>query len=112
MSGRRRSRTSRELTTIYWRDIPAQVTTSLGRESEKLLLTPRFQNAIDRSAAVAGMTAVDDYVTQWRREVVRIDGELLAEATAEADRIEGAYPRDRLESLVRQGGKEIEFEGS
>ena len=42
-----------KLVTIYWRDIPAQVTAQAGRHREKALLDARFQHAIDRAATVA-----------------------------------------------------------
>jgi len=38
-----------EITTIYWRDIPAQVNGRNGSDRHKSLLTPRFQDAIDRA---------------------------------------------------------------
>lgn len=104
MNRRRRGADHPELTTIYWRDIPAQVTATSGTTREKALLSPRFQNAIDRSAGVAGLTAADDYVTGWRRSTRAIQGDLLSAATAEAERLETEYPRLRLEELVRQGG--------
>ena len=44
------------LVTIYWRDIPAQVTAQRGRSREKALLDARFQDAIDRAALVAGLS--------------------------------------------------------
>ena len=100
---RRRSR-SGQLLTIYWRDIPAQVTASRGADTARALLTDRFQHAIDRAATVAGLTDTDAYVNEWRREIAGITGDVEAEAQGEADRIEAAYPRDRLEQLVRNGG--------
>ena len=48
-----------QLVTIYWRDIPAQVTAQQGRNREKALLDARFQHAIDRAAMVAGMDDTD-----------------------------------------------------
>ena len=66
MSRRRRSSTD-EVVTIYWRDIPAQTTASIGGESQKVLLADRFQHAIDRAAGVAGLTETSAYVGEWRR---------------------------------------------
>ena len=57
-----------QLVTIYWRDIPAQVTAQRGSNREKALLAARFQHAIDRAAMVAGCTDPDSYVAEWRRE--------------------------------------------
>ena len=41
------------LTVISWRDIPAQVIAKRGRDTFKVQLTPRFQEAIDRAAMLA-----------------------------------------------------------
>ena len=41
------------LTIISWRDIPAQVVVKRGRETAKVQLSPRFQEAVDRAATVA-----------------------------------------------------------
>ena len=55
--GRRRRGPGPGIVTIYWRDIPAQVTaTDADGQTEKVLLEPRFQHAIDRAAHVAGLT--------------------------------------------------------
>ena len=43
-----------KMTTVYWRDIPAQVIVKKGRESAKVMLSQRFQEAIDRAAMRAG----------------------------------------------------------
>lgn len=94
------------VTTIYWRDIPAQVTASAGGAPEKVLLEPRFQNAIDRAAAVAGLTETEAYVSQWRKETVPLpEGVSPADAAAtRAESINNAYPRPELEKLVADGG--------
>ncbi len=64
----------------------------------------RFQNAIDRAAQVAGLTAHDDYVTQWRREVHSPDGDPFSAARAIAKRFEQAHSPEELEALVANGG--------
>ena len=64
--GNRRRRKS-ELIVISWRDIPAQVTAESGDQREKVLLSDRFQHAIDRAATVAGLTETSAYVQEWRR---------------------------------------------
>ena len=43
-----------KLITVYWRDIPAQVTAKAGRKTAKIQLTDRFQEAIDMAAMRAG----------------------------------------------------------
>jgi len=102
---RRRARAN-ELTVIYWRDIPAQVTASAGGQSHKELLDSRFQVAIDRAATVAGLTETSAYVAQWRRESHPIDAESDGDemASETATRLNDEYDRDRLEALVAAGG--------
>jgi len=94
------------LVTIYWRDIPAQVTAQRGRSREKALLDARFQDAIDRSAIVAGLADADSYLAEWRRVTAGCNGDMAAVVAAEAARLEDAYPGDRLERLIRAGGVE------
>ena len=94
------------LVTIYWRDIPAQVTAQRGRSREKALLDARFQDAIDRAAIVAGLTETDSSLAEWRRVAARCNGDMAATVAAEVARLEDAYPGDRLERLIRAGGVE------
>jgi hypothetical protein len=92
------------LVTIYWRDIPAQVTAQQGRTREKALLDARFQHAIDRAAMVAGITGTDEYVAEWRRESRPADANMADAVATELARIEAGYTPERLERLVRSGG--------
>ena len=94
------------LVTIYWRDIPAQVTAQRGRSREKALLDARFQDSIDRSAVVAGLTDTDSYLAEWCRVAVGCNGDMAAIVADEVARLEDAYPKDRLERLIRAGGVE------
>jgi hypothetical protein len=104
---RRRRGSGPGIVTIYWRDIPAQITvTTAAGETEKVLLEPRFQHAIDRAAHVAGLTDTQDYVEQWRRVSGAIEGDPTELAQATADAIHSDYHRDRLEALVAAGGLE------
>jgi hypothetical protein len=104
---RRSRRGGPGLVTIYWRDIPAQITvTTDDGSTEKVLLEPRFQHAIDRAAAVAGMTEAHDYIKQWRRIPSAFEGDGTSAAQTAAERIDSNYPRDRLEALVASGGLE------
>jgi len=97
--------------TIYWRDIPAQVTATSGEDRVKVLLDARFQHAIDRAAMVADMSDTQSYVAQWRRDAEPFDGDAQAAADGAARRVEAAYPPDRLEAIVRAGGQRIEVDG-
>lgn len=97
---------SAELTVISWRGIPAQVTASGGGASARVQLSERFQLAIDAAAMKAGLTGSDAYLDEWRRESRPCGDALEAEVAAEAERLEAAYPRERLLALTRAGGLE------
>jgi len=93
-----------KLTTLYWRDIPAQVIAKERREKAKLVLSERFALAIDKAAMRAKMAGTDAYLEQWRQEAVSCGKDLQAAAEAAADKLEQAYDDDRLAELVRSGG--------
>jgi len=93
------------LTIISWRDIPAQVIVKRGRESAKVQLSARFQEAVDRAAMRAGKGSSDAYLADWKRSEPRACGEdLQAEAAAEAARIEARFSDTDLETLIRAKG--------
>jgi hypothetical protein len=93
------------LTIISWRDIPAQVVVRHGRETAKVQLSARFQEAVDRAAMRAGRGSSDAYLADWKRSDPRPCGaDLQAEAAAEAARIEAAYTDEALEALIRSKG--------
>jgi hypothetical protein len=90
---------------ISWRDIPAQVIVKRGRETAKVQLSHRFQEAVDRAAMRAGKGSSDAYLADWARSAPRPCGDdLNAEAAAEAARLEAKYTDEHLEGLVRSKG--------
>ena len=90
---------------IGWRDIPAQVVGRKGRETAKVQLTARFQEAVDRAAMRAGRGTSNAYLEDWKRSPPRPCGEdIAAEVAAEAARIEAQYTDERLERLVKSKG--------
>jgi Virulence factor len=93
------------LTIISWRDIPAQVVVKRGRETAKVQLSARFQEAVDRAAMRAGKGSSDLYIAEWKRSDPRPCGDdIHAEAAAEAARIEAVYSDAALEALIRSKG--------
>ena len=81
-----------KLIVISWRDIPAQVLVKQGRETAKVQLSHRFQEAVDRAAMRAGKSGSDAYLADWKRSDPRACGDdIQAEAAAEAARIEAKY---------------------
>src|SRR5579862_3912000 len=93
------------LIVISWRDIPAQVIVKRGRETAKVQLSQRFQEAVDRAAMRAGKGSSDAYLADWARSAPRPCGdELQAEADAEAARLEARFSDEDLERLIRAKG--------
>jgi Virulence factor len=93
------------LSIISWRDIPAQVVVRRGRETAKVQLSSRFQEAVDRAAMRAGRGASDAYLADWRRTQARpCSDDIHAEAAAEAARIEARFTDLQLEELIRSKG--------
>src|SRR5271167_2186063 len=93
------------LIVISWRDIPAQVIAKQGRETAKVQLSQRFQEAIDRAAMRAGKGSSDAYLADWQRSAPRACGDdLPAEAAAEAARLEARFTAEDLERLIRAKG--------
>jgi hypothetical protein len=90
---------------ISWRDVPAQVIVKRGRETAKVQLSARFQEAVDRAAMRAGKGSSDAYLADWKRSDPKPCGEdLKAEAQAEAARIEASFTDEQLEALIRAKG--------
>jgi len=95
-----------ELTVIWWRDIPAQVTAKEGRVRAATELAPRFQEAIDAAAMRAGLIGTDAYLEEWRRDTRECGDDLEAEVAQEADWLDAAFTDDVLARLVQANGRE------
>lgn len=94
-----------KLIVISWRDVPAQVLVKAGRETAKIQLSHRFQEAVDRAAMRAGKASSGDYLADWKRSDPRACGDdLQAEAQAEASRIEAHYSDEDLLRIIRAHG--------
>ena len=91
---------------VYWRDIPSQVIVKQGRKKGKVLLNPRFQNAIDRAAMRARKQDSDSYMNEWKRiKFVMANAQDPQQAAdLEARQIEAAYSDERLAELIRNHG--------
>ena len=93
-----------KLTTVYWRDIPAQVIAKERRDTAKIVLTERFAEAIDKAAMRAKMAGTDAYLEQWRREVVNCGRDLQVAVDEAAAKLEQDFDDARLDELVKNGG--------
>ena len=93
-----------KLITVFWRDIPAQVMAKERRQTEKVQLSKRFEEAIDMAAMRAGLVGTDAYLEEWKRSSENCGDDLKAEAESAAARIEAEYDKDRLVELVKNSG--------
>ena len=93
-----------KLTTMYWRDIPAQVIAKERRETAKIVLSERFAEAIDKAAMRAKMAGTDAYLEQWHREVANCGKDLQAVVDEAAAALENDFDDARLAVLVSNGG--------
>ncbi|HAF67541.1 MAG TPA: hypothetical protein DCL16_00345 [Acidimicrobiaceae bacterium] len=103
----KRRRKADALVVISWRDIPAQVLAVHGEGRETVMLPERFQNAIDRAAGVAGLTATDAYIEQWTRQEQTLEADFGAQVARTVAAIEAEYDGKALEQIVSNGGFNI-----
>ena len=94
---------------MRWRDIPSQIVVRQGRRRAKVVLSARFQNAIDRAAMRAKKRSADAYINEWARDPIRLEADDMAldlQAIADrlADQIDTGYPDARLLALIRNHG--------
>ncbi|MCC5999703.1 MAG: virulence factor [Pararhodobacter sp.] len=95
------------VTVVFWRDIPAQVIVGKGRRAVKVQLPERFEQAIDRCAMKVGARDADAYLAEWRKAPPHdVAGEAEEVARAEAARLETAYDKDRVQTLIANDGWE------
>lgn len=105
MSGRTSRRSgAAEVVTIYWRDIPAQVNGQAGRDRHQILLSAKFQRAVDRAKRKAGVYTAEEDIAQWHRETTPCDGDVAAAAELTAADLEQRYSREYLGRLAYAGG--------
>ena len=91
------------MVTIYWRDIPAQVNGQSGRERHQVLLSSKFQRAVDRAKRKAGIYTAEEDIAQWNRKSEACDDHVLA-AEAQAAALEAEYSKEFLGKLAYAGG--------
>ncbi len=94
-----------QLVVVYWRDIPAQVIVGKGRKAQKIQLSERFEQAIDRCAMKVGARDADAYLAEWRKAAaVEVAGSDEDVAKATAARLEAEYDAERLKALIARDG--------
>lgn len=101
-----------DIVTIYWRDIPTQVNGQAGRERHQVLLSSKFQRAVDRAKRKAGIYTAHEDIAQWRRESKPLVGDIREAAELEANRIEVEFSREFLGRLAYAGGFIVDMEAN
>ncbi len=95
-----------KLITIWWRDIPSQIVAKQGRKTSKVLLSERFQEAIDKAAMRAKRGTTDEYLEDWRREEIQTSEVIETASRVAAEQLEADYSDERLLQLVKHKGLE------
>lgn len=93
-----------KLIVIYWRDIPSQVIVKAGRKNAKVLLSERFQVAIDRAAMRAGAGTSDAYMADWERKEEPVEGDINEIAKQKVEELENHFSEESLEKLTKAKG--------
>lgn len=93
-----------KLIKIYWRDIPSQVIAKQGRKAAKIMLTDRFQVAIDRAAMRAGKGTSEAYMEDWTRQQTDCQGDIDVIAKEAASELEAQFSDEELERLTKAKG--------
>lgn len=95
---------------IYWRDIPTQIMIKLSRrEVIKRMLDKRFIEGVDMAAMRGDAHTESDYLELWRKsDPIDISAQDDFDPEAFADqlqaKIEAEYPRERLNSIIKNDG--------
>mgnify|MGYP003473026566 CR=1 FL=1 len=93
-----------KLTIMYWQDIPSQVIAQDGRTRHSVMLSQRFQEAIDSAAIYGGKTEAGAYMDHWRKDVLECNDNLQAEAQKKAGELEAAFSDEQLRLLIKSKG--------
>lgn len=95
-----------QLSILYWRDIPSQIVVKQGRSNAKIMLSEKFQEAIDMAAMRDKAHDSDAYLEGWHKgDPETVDGDLEALAAEHAAALEAAYDDAALRALVVSGGR-------
>ena len=94
-----------KLITVFWRDIPSHIIFKTKSGKFKKQMSSRFEKAIDRAAMRAGKGSSDAYMSDWRREIVKIktdDPQSIVDQ--EIELLEQMFSDDLLEKTVKSKG--------
>lgn len=93
------------VTVIYWRNIPSQVVAKAGRKSAKVMLSDRFQEAIDMAAMRSKAHESEDYLEGWiKSDPEKTEGDQETIAKEKAAQLEAKFDGDVLAAYVKNDG--------
>ena len=93
-----------KMITVYWRDIPSHVIYKMGRQKYKKQLNPKFEIAIDRAAMRAGKGSSEAYMSEWRREIVAMEGDPQELVDNLVEKLENQFDDTVLEKTIKAKG--------
>jgi len=93
-----------KMITVYWRDIPSHVIYKMGRQKYKKQLNPKFETAIDRAAMRAGKGSSEAYMSEWRREIVAMEGDPQELVDSLVEKLENQFDDTVLEKTIKAKG--------
>ena len=94
----------KNLTIVFWRDIPAQLLIGSGRKANKFKLSEKFEQAIDRCAMKIGAKDSDSYLQDWHKKTVHLQNTGANAIELEAARLENYYSPEKLKALILNNG--------
>ena len=94
----------KELTIVFWRDIPAQLIIGSGRNAIKLKLSDKYEKAIDHCAMKSGAKDSDSYLKDWRKKNIPLMSTGDTAINKEAAKIELEYSDKKLKCLIANNG--------
>jgi hypothetical protein len=92
------------LTIVFWRDIPAQLLIGSGRKAKKLMLSEKFEKAIDRCAMKVGAIDSKSYLDVWQKKTIPMDPSKPNSIEEEAEKMERYYTSEKLKALILNDG--------
>ena len=88
----------------YWHDIPGQVVMRIGRRNERLRLSNRFSEAIDRASNRLKKRGEDALFDPWHSVDQAFQGNIQEQAQLLVKNIEESYNDEVLDRLIRASG--------
>ena len=93
-----------KLKIVYWHDIPGQIVMRIGRRNERLRLSGKFSEAIDRASNRLKKQGKDALFDPWKVVDQAFQGNIREQAELLVKQIEENYNDEVLDRLIRASG--------